>query len=85
MKKAELWKKKDAIDFVNKNNLQGYAECSAKNNENIKETFEKFYKILYNKNKNKIKEKKMKLELIDKKKNDNKKDFCCQWNIHLYL
>jgi Ras-related protein Rab-11A len=71
-------KKKDAIDFVNKNNLQGYAECSAKNNENIKETFEKFYKILYNKNKNKIKEKKMKLELIDKKKNDNKKDFCCQ-------
>ena len=71
-------KKKDAIDFVNKNNLQGYAECSAKNNENIKETFEKFYKILYNKNKNKIKEKKMKLELIDKKKNDNKNDFCCQ-------
>jgi small GTP-binding protein len=71
-------KKKDAIDFVNKNNLQGYAECSAKNNENIKETFEKFYKMLYNKNKNKIKEKKMKLELIDKKKNDNKKDFCCQ-------
>ena len=71
-------KKKDAIDFVNKNNLQGYAECSAKNNENIKETFEKFYKILYNKNKNKIKKKKMKLELIDKKKNENKKDFCCQ-------
>ena len=71
-------KKKDAIDFVNKNNLQGYAECSAKNNENIKETFEKFYKILYNKNKNTIKEKKMKLELIDKKKNENKKDFCCQ-------
>ena len=71
-------KKKDAIDFVNKNNLQGYAECSAKNNENIKETFEKFYKILYNKNKNKIKEKKMKLELIEKKKNENKKEFCCQ-------
>ena len=71
-------KKKDAIDFINKNQLQGYAECSAKNNENIKETFEKFYKILYNKNKNKIKEKKMKLELIDKKKNENKKDFCCQ-------
>ena len=71
-------KKKDAIDFINKNQLQGYAECSAKNNENIKETFEKFYKMLYNKNKNKIKEKKMKLELIDKKKNYNKKDFCCQ-------
>ena len=71
-------KKKDAIDFINKYQLQGYAECSAKNNENIKETFEKFYKMLYNKNKNKIKEKKMKLELIDKKKNYNKKDFCCQ-------
>ena len=74
-------KKKDAIEFVNKNKLQGYAECSAKNNENIKETFEIFYKLLYEKNKNKIKEKnKMKLELITKKKTENKKESCCNIN-----
>ena len=58
-------KKKDAIEFANKYKLQGYAECSAKNNENIQETFKKFYNLIYNKNKNKIKEKnKMKLELM---------------------
>ena len=69
MKREELWKKKDAIEFVNRNKLQGYAECSAKNNENIQETFEIFYKLLYNKNKNKIKEKnKVKLELMNQKK-----------------
>ena len=28
-------RKMDAIDFVKNHNLQGYAECSAKNNENI--------------------------------------------------
>ena len=71
-------KKKDAIEFVNKNKLQGYAECSAKNNENIRETFEIFYKLLYNKNKNKIKEKnKVKLELMNQKKSEKKNDFCC--------
>ena len=58
-------KKKVAIEFANKYKLQGYAECSAKNNENIQETFKKFYNLIYNKNKNKIKEKnKMKLELM---------------------
>ena len=63
---------------MNKNKLQGYAECSAKNNENIKETFEIFYKLLYKKNKNKIKEKnKMKLELINKKQTEKKNNNCC--------
>ena len=60
-------KKKDAIEFANKYKLHGYAECSAKNNENIQETFKKFYNLIYNKNKNKIKEKnKMKLEIMCK-------------------
>ena len=63
-------KKKDAMEFANKYKLHGYAECSAKNNENIQETFKKFYNLIYNKNKNKIKEKtKMKLELMNKKNN----------------
>ena len=71
-------KKKDAIEFANKYKLQGYAECSAKNNENIQETFKKFYNLIYNKNKNKIKEKnKMKLELMCKKKNEKKNESCC--------
>ena len=71
-------KKKDAIDFANKNKLQGYAECSAKNNENILETFKDFYNMIYNKNKNKIKEKnKMKLDLMKPKKNDKNKNSCC--------
>ena len=70
-------KKKDAIEFVNKYELNGYSECSAKNNENINETFKKFYNLLYNKNKNKIKEKKMKLELINKKNKEKNKEPCC--------
>ena len=71
-------KKKVAIEFANKYKLQGYAECSAKNNENIQETFKKFYNLIYNKNKNKIKEKnKMKLELMCKKKNEKKNESCC--------
>ena len=71
-------KKKDAIEFANKYKLQGYAECSAKNNENIQETFKKFYNLIYNKNKNKIKEKnKMKLDLMKPKKNDKNKNSCC--------
>ena len=71
-------KKKDAMEFANKYKLHGYAECSAKNNENIQETFKKFYNLIYNKNKNKIKEKtKMKLELMNKKNNEKKKESCC--------
>ena len=71
-------KKMDAVEFVNKYKLQGYAECSAKNNENIQETFKSFYNLLYNKNKNKIKEKtKTKLELMAKKKDEKKNDSCC--------
>jgi len=71
-------KKKDAMEFANKYKLHGYAECSAKNNENIQETFKKFYNLIYNKNKNKIKEKtKMKLELMNKKNNEKKNESCC--------
>ena len=71
-------KKKDAIEFVKKYKLHGYAECSAKNNENINETFTSFYKLMYNKNKNKIKEaNKLKLELMQKNNNEKNKDLCC--------
>ena len=71
-------KKMDAMDFVKKHNLQGYSECSAKNNENIQETFKLFYTTIYNKNKNKLGEKNNnKIEVnsinIEEKNNNN----CC--------
>ena len=71
-------KKMDAIDFVKKHNLQGYSECSAKNNENIQETFKLFYTSIYNKNKNKLVEKtKNRNEFITSKIDDNNKNKCC--------
>lgn len=49
--------KQSAVNFVQEKHLQGYAECSAKTNENVEETFKSFYKTLYKKNKGKIIEK----------------------------
>ena len=67
-----------AVNFVRDYNLQGYAECSAKTNENIEETFKSFYKTLYKKNKVKIIEKSNKrvndTDKIIKTKNQNR---CC--------
>jgi len=40
--------KESAIEFVKKNNLYHWTECSAKNNINIKDTFKSFYKSKYN-------------------------------------
>lgn len=71
-------KKKDAIDFVNTHKLQGYSECSAKNNENIQETFKLFYNSIYNKNKKKLEEKtKTRIEYISQKNNENNMKNCC--------
>ena len=71
-------KKMDAIDFVKSKNLQGYSECSAKNNENIQETFKLFYTSIYNKNKSKLAEKtKNRIEFITQKKDEKNKNDCC--------
>ena len=71
-------KKMDAIEFVRTYNLQGYSECSAKNNENIQETFKLFYTSIYNKNKNKLAEKtKNRIDFITQKKDDNHENNCC--------
>ena len=71
-------KKMDAIDFVKKYNLQGYSECSAKNNENIQETFKLFYTSIYHKNKKKLIEKtRNRNEFITQKKEENKLEKCC--------
>ena len=69
-------RKMDAIDFVKNHNLQGYAECSAKNNENIQETFKLFYTSIYNKNKNKLVEKtKDRKEYLNQNKEKNQNNY----------
>ena len=70
-------RKMDAIDFVKNHNLQGYAECSAKNNENIQETLKLFYTSIYNKNKNKLVEKtKDRKEYLNQNKEKNQNNCC---------
>ena len=70
-------RKMDAIDFVKNHNLQGYAECSAKNNENIQETFKLFYTSIYNKNKNKLVEKtKDRKKYLNQNKEKNQNNCC---------
>ena len=67
-----------AVNFVREYSLQGYAECSAKTNENVEEIFQSFYKTLYKRNKNKLLEKTNKrindTEKILRTKNQNR---CC--------
>ena len=67
-----------AVNFVKKHNLQGYAECSAKDNENIMETFKLFYNTIYEKNKEKLAEKtKIRNEKLEMKTNDYYNDKVC--------
>ena len=71
--------KQEAINFVKDLYLQGYAECSAKTNENILETFRLFYNSIYKKNKTKLVEKtKKRLESMQAQiDHKNKGGFCC--------
>ena len=49
--------KEQAIGYSKLRHFQGFGECSALKNINIKETFMSFYKTLYKNNKNKLIEK----------------------------
>ena len=49
--------KEQAIQYSKYRHFQGFGECSALKNINIKETFTSFYKTLYKKNKTKLIEK----------------------------
>ena len=71
--------KQEAINFVRTNNIQGYAECSAKTNENILETFRLFYTSIYKKNKTKLLKKiRKRMEKMQAQINQkNKETFCC--------
>ena len=68
------------ITYSKLKKFQGFGECSALKNINIKETFVSFYKTLYKRNKGKLEEKLNKkiIQLKDmQKKHSNRKKDCC--------
>jgi hypothetical protein len=70
--------KDEAIEFSRKNHFQGFCECSALKNVNIKEAFNSFYKSLYKKNKGILKEKtKEKIILLKRLQEKRSTDNCC--------
>ena len=72
--------KEHAISYSKLRRFNGFGECSALKNINIKETFGSFYKTLYKKNKEKLEEKLQKkiIQLDDMQKNhSNKPKDCC--------
>ena len=72
--------KEQAIQYSKYKHFQGFGECSALKNINIKETFTSFYKTLYKKNKNKLIEKtqqKLNQLKILQSKHSNKNKDCC--------
>lgn len=71
--------KTSAIEFVNKNNLVHWAECSAKTNKNIKETFKNFYLRIYLSQKTKLDEKtkNMKKLIIENSLKTEPQSKCC--------
>ena len=79
--------KDHAITYSKLKKFQGFGECSALKNINIKETFVSFYKTLYKRNKGKLEEKLNKkiiqLKDMQKKHSNRKKDrstqSACRW------
>ena len=73
--------KDEAIKFAKNNHFQGFCECSALKNVNIKEVFKLFYNTLYKRNKKFLKEKTNEKIIILKKmqeqRNFNKCCFFC--------
>ena len=72
--------KEQAIQYSKYRHFQGFGECSALNNINIKETFTSFYKTLYKKNKTKLiektQEKLTQLKILQNKHSNKSKDCC---------
>ena len=70
--------KEEAIEFSRLNHFQGFCECSALKNVNIKEVFTLFYKALYKKNKKILKEKTNEKIIILKKMQEQRSfNKCC--------
>ena len=70
--------KEEAIEFSKTNHFQGFCECSAIKNINIKELFTSFYKTLYKKNKGILREKtKEKIIYLKKMQEKHSNENCC--------
>ena len=70
--------KEEAIEFSKSNHFQGFCECSALKNVNIKEVFSSFNKALYKKNRNILKEKtKEKIIFLKRMQDKRSNDNCC--------
>ena len=70
--------KEEAIEYAKNNHFQGFCECSALKNVNIKEVFKMFYKALYKKNKKVLKEKtKEKIIILKKMQDKRHENNCC--------
>ena len=72
--------KEQAIQYSKYRHFQGFGECSALKNINIKETFTSFYKILYKNNNNKLIQKTQQkinhLKILQSKHSNKSKDCC---------
>ena len=64
--------KDHAITYSKLKKFQGFGECSALKNINIKETFVSFYKTLYKRNKGKLQKNKTNLKHHIKRRNNSK-------------
>ena len=69
--------KDEAIKFAKNNHFQGFCECSALKNVNIKEVFKVFYNALYKRNKMILKEKTNEKIFILKKMQEQRSDNNC--------
>ena len=76
--KGRAVKKMEAINYVNRHNMQGYSECSAKTNQNIEETFKLLYNSIYKNCKKNLEEKaKAGIDFKNPKKEENNIKDCC--------
>ena len=70
--------KEEAIEFSRLNHFQGFCECSALKNVNIKEVFKVFYNALYKRNKMILKEKtNEKIFILKKLQEQRSFNKCC--------
>ena len=70
--------KEEAIEYSRNNHFQGFCECSALKNVNVKEAFSSFNKALYKKNRYILKEKtKEKIIFLKKMQDKRSSDNCC--------
>ena len=74
--------KEEAIEYSKFNHFQGFCECSALKNINIKEAFTSFYKTLYKKNKSILVEKTREKIILLRNLQEKRTNGCCEINMN---